>query len=273
LHLNHSSAYLLVTHGSRDPRPQKAIAELALLVAQQLTCYSTQANRSDVQTTSLQESAVFPASHRQITVLSNDSPLIGTAVLELHPLPLHQQIQQFADQARQKGCQHLQIIPLFLLPGVHVMEDIPTEVGLAQATLGTSMLLELRPYLGSHGGLLRLLTVPPSSPIPTGHVLIAHGSRRPKGNKPVEAIATQLGVLAAYWSVPPTLQAQIVHLIEQGCQRICIHPYFLFSGKVTDAIAQAVEALAGQFPEIQFQCLSPLETSDALARLVIDLMA
>jgi len=48
-------------------------------------------------------------------------------------------------------------VPLFLLPGVHVIEDIPTEVAIAQQALGQEVKIDLRPYLGTHPGLSCLL--------------------------------------------------------------------------------------------------------------------
>ncbi|NEP61366.1 MAG: sirohydrochlorin chelatase, partial [Symploca sp. SIO2G7] len=74
-----------------------------------------------------------------LVVNQNRYPLVGTATLELAPSPLHEQIQQFANLALRVGCQEVQLLPLFLLPGVHVMEDIPAEAAQAQANLGDSI--------------------------------------------------------------------------------------------------------------------------------------
>jgi len=51
----------------------------------------------------------------------------------------------------------LQVVPLFLLPGVHVMEDIPTEVAIAQQALDPELKIALQPHLGTHLGLSGLL--------------------------------------------------------------------------------------------------------------------
>jgi hypothetical protein len=63
-------------------------------------------------------------------------PLVGTATLELADTPLHEQICEFASVALADGCKQVQLLPIFLLPGVHVREDIPTEVALAQKSIG-----------------------------------------------------------------------------------------------------------------------------------------
>jgi len=72
--------------------------------------------------------------HTPIPLLSwqlSTRPLIGTACLELSPVPLHEQIKEFGVGALAGGYNCFQVVPLFLLPGVHVIEDIPTEVAIA----------------------------------------------------------------------------------------------------------------------------------------------
>src|SRR5512146_3174245 len=108
-----TSAYLLVAHGSRDPRPQIALEALGQRVQKALT----QATPTLVAVPS--SMAAQPNAH-----------LVQTACLELQPQPLHQQIQEFAEQAIAAHIPTLEIMPLFLLPGVHVMDDIPGEVAI-----------------------------------------------------------------------------------------------------------------------------------------------
>jgi sirohydrochlorin cobaltochelatase len=232
-----SSAYLLVTHGSRDLRPERAIAQLASLIRQK--------------------------SHA----------LIGTAALECMPLPLHEQIRQFSEDALAQGISHIQIVPLFLLPGVHVMEDIPEEVAKAQRL--TRAKLTLTSHLGSHADVKALLARRLSSTRSTAwdaRILLSHGSRRLDGNLPVEGLANQLGMLPAYWSVSPGLEVRVQELVQRGFQKIGIVPYFLFSGGITDAIAQSVQHLRVQFPTADLHLAAPLDVSDELADLVMSLM-
>jgi len=73
--------------------------------------------------------------------------------LELSPVPLHEQIKEFGAGAIAAGYNRLQVVPLFLLPGVHVMEDIPTEVAIAQQALDPELKIALQPHLGTHLGL------------------------------------------------------------------------------------------------------------------------
>ncbi|QLE59245.1 sirohydrochlorin chelatase [Nostoc sp. TCL26-01] len=233
------SAYLLVSHGSRDRRPQIAMKQLAHLVADKLQ---------------------MPQN------------LVGTGYLELSPEPLHQQIRHLAQTAVDFGYHRLQVIPLFLLPGVHVMNDIPHEVSQAQQAVGKDILIELQPYLGSHPGLQKFLAAQMATMKAQAWILLAHGSRRPGSQQPVETIAANIGAVAAYWSVAPSLESRITELVATGYREIAILPYFIFPGGITDAIAQAIEALKLQFPGVNFYLAQPLGANAELADLIGDLI-
>lgn len=207
--------------------------------------------------------------------------LVGTACLELAPQPLHEQIQEFGKKALAAGYKQLQVLPLFLLPGVHVMEDIPAEVAIAQKAFGSDLQIDIRPHLGSHPGLGHLLAnqlagfAPPQQDInrgeKTARILLSHGSRRAGANQPVEAIAATVGAIPAYWLVPPSLESRIQELVSAGYKHIEILPYFLFSGGITDAIAQAVEEYRVQFPSATLHLAEPIGASAELADLIWDL--
>jgi sirohydrochlorin ferrochelatase len=244
--LHPSAAYLLVSHGSRDPRPQIEMQYLVKLVAQRL---------------------------QQSSVGDSDRPLVEAAVLELAQ-PLHQQIQQFAEQVLAVGGRQLHIVPMFLLPGVHVMEDIPAEVAIAQQRLGDAIALKICPYLGSYAHLSEvwLERVSKASDPQVKRILLGHGSRRVGGNQPMEAIALQLNALPAYWSVSPSLIDQVNHLVSQGFTQIEILPYFLFAGGITDAIAQAIQDIQQQLG-VHLRWIPPQGATESLARFVVDAIA
>ncbi|OUL35300.1 sirohydrochlorin chelatase [Nostoc sp. 106C] len=237
------SAYLLVSHGSRDPRPEIAMQQLARLI------------RDKLQNTHKPEY------------------LFDIVYLELRPEPLHTQIKHFAESAFAANCDRLKVIPLFLLPGVHVMKDIPHEITLAQQALGQDMMIDLQPYIGSHPNLESLVAKQISSKNTAAWILLAHGSRRPGSQQPVEAIAENLGAVAAYWSLAPSLESRVKELIAVGKREIAILPYFLFPGGITDAIAQSVETLKLQFPLVNFHLAQPLgANTEELAQLIWDLI-
>jgi len=249
-------AYLLVSHGSRDPRQEIAMQQLANLVNNKLE-------------SNLQRSIIGGV------VSPPRCKLVGTAYLELKPEPLHEQIKRFAESALASGYNRLKILPLFLLPGVHVMEDIPGEVALAQQALGEDIII-LQPYLGSHAGVQQLLAKQIAQSSENCHnqawILLTHGSRRPGSKKQVEAMAANLGVVVAYWSVAPSLESRVKELVSAGYEKINILPYFLFAGGITDAIARSSQELKLQFPAVRFQLAEPLGASAELADLIWDLI-
>ena len=199
------------------------------------------------------------------------TPIVGTACLELGPCPLHQQVYHFSQRVKATGVNRVRALPLFLFEGVHVIEDIPMEMALAHQILDASLEVTLCPHLGSHLGLRRLLSDRMAEIPSAAFLLIAHGSRRPGGNKRIEEIARQLGAIAAYWSVPPDLETQIIHLMQAGHQHLAIMPYFLFPGGITDAITRFTEELAERFPRVDFRLMPPLGATPELASVVVDL--
>ncbi len=209
---------------------------------------------------------------------STTLPMLGSATLELAEQPLHQQIQQFA----QRFVSHLrenevpllnasvEVVPLFLLQGVHVMEDIPAEVAIAQRALAEQVKVNVRAHLGSYPGLKRLLHAIVDELPATHKILLAHGSRRPGSSEAIESLAADVGAIPAYWAVSPSVDSQVASLVSTGCQQITVLPYFLFSGGITDAIAQLMEQLSQTFPHIQLQLAQPLGASPALAKVITD---
>ena len=246
-----TTAYLLVIHGSRDPRPQIAVDRLVALVSQELE-----------KTHQLGFEQACGAQAQTTAVISKPL-LVGSAALEL-ALPLHQSIVQFA--RRQEGVKQIQILPLFLLPGVHVSEDIPAEVAIAQQQLGIE--IRIGPYLGSQPGLINLLAKPFEQLPAQARILLSHGSRRPGSNQPVEAIAAQLDAVAAYWSISPSLDQQVENLAAAGYRDIAIVPYFLFAGGITEAIAVAVEQLENSDTTLYLG--EPLGATPQLASLIVE---
>lgn len=246
-----NSTYLLVSHGSRDPRPQAALEQLAQGLEQRLT-------------------ALAGASSNENGGVSVPVPLVGVGTLELGTTSLDEQIKHFSEQTLSRGLTHLQLLPLFLLPGVHVKEDIPAAVNQAQRSVGTKVRIELRPHLGTHPGLSYLIANQMADSSVDAWVLLAHGSRRRGGNRPIETLANQLRAVPAYWSVPPSLETRVTELVAAGYQRIGIVPYFLFSGSTTDAIAQEVARLRQVFRQ-QLQLAIPLAPGEELLNLILDL--
>lgn len=252
------SAYLLVAHGSRDPRPQIAMEQLAKIYQHKLL----DANRGKTP-------LVYQSAANSLTILE---PLVDVAYLELNPLPLHEQIKQKCDRALACGYDRLQVIPLFLLAGVHVMEDIPQEIAKARQISSPKVAIDLQAHLGTHPSLIELLTKQMGNRDAEAWILIAHGSRLPSAKAPIEEIARKLGAFSAYWAISPKLETQVEKSVIAGYKKIGIVPYFLFAGGITDAISATVEQLKIKFPSINFQLVEPLGASNDLANLIVNLI-
>ena len=261
IHLNNPqklvSAYFLLSHGSRDPRPQLELEKLAQILCCQL---------------------------KNLTIMSRDEQrIIDIGTLELGPISLHEQLYRFGKKARSLNISQIQVVPLFLLPGVHVKEDIPAEIAIACQQLAAEtemnqMKIHLCPHIGSHPKVINLLATKINPLIAHTWILLSHGSRRPGANEPVEKIAyllqqyCQVSVHTAYWSVSPDIKSTIERLVRQGHQEIGILPYFLFSGGIIDAIAQTVNQLTPKYPSVKFHLSQPLGTTAELAQLIVDLI-
>ncbi|MCU0534130.1 MAG: sirohydrochlorin chelatase [Hydrococcus sp. Prado102] len=258
-----ASAYLLVSHGSRDPRPQLATERLASLLIQKLerqqatdrlSYYQSDERKSDTKT----------ALRNQLA-----KPIVETACLELAPVSLHVRIEECARKAKERGLESLEILPLFLLPGVHVREDIPGEIAIAQQALRGAVKLELRPYLGNYPDIIHILTKKLEKLPAQARIILSHGSRRQGANQPCEAIAARLDAVTAYWSLSPSVSEQVKVLAESGSESIAILPYFLFWGGIIDAIASQVQQLQIAYPKIQLHLGEPLGATEELADLIL----
>lgn len=276
---------MLVFHGSRDRRPQAAVKKLSEYFScriqhiQLATSGSASAIEVDLDAGEGNGQVARSSDPNSLAVSTENQPIVAIAALECSSESLHTAIVRLGNTL-QTIARHLvksepmmiQILPLFLLQGVHVMEDIPQEVALAQQALGTSVRLGITSHLGSRLRLQRLITERMAAFPAEAWILLAHGSRRPGANQAVEGLAERLGAIPAYWSVPPDLESRLVELVNSGTKRVAIFPYFLFSGSVTDAIAQLVARLAAQFPTLDLHLIPPLDATPELADLLVDLV-
>ncbi len=253
------SAYLLVSHGSHDPRPEIAMSHLAFLVQSRFQ------NKIQDKTNFSKFAGNVAAPPRCETV--------GTAYLELQPQPLHSSIVEFAENvlSREKSQSlHLKILPLFLLAGMHVMEDIPREVEAARRILGDNVVIDLQPYIGCHGGLADLVGLQKNIYCAQKYILLAHGSRRSGFEHHTETLAANLGLTTAYWAVQPNLESRVREFASSGYREIAVIPYFLFAGGITDAIETAIKKLELQFPGVSLKLAQPLGANEELADLIWD---
>ena len=210
-----AAALFFVTHGSSDRRSWLALQNL-------VTVARSQSDRN-----------------------------ISGGCLEGQPLSLAQQLEQFATEVIPSGISEIVILPLFLLAGVHVSEDIPEQVAIAKSKLQEKIpdkfIFRTTAHLGTNLQIPSLLLqhfekyTEQSNLEQQGRILMAHGSRRAGANQVVEDLASQSQAIAAYWGVEPKIETQIENLISRGINKLTVLPYFLTEGGITEAIANKLK--------------------------------
>ena len=277
-----STAFLLVFHGSHDPRPTQAAQRLAQFVRSHLSLLQTLSAGCPDQGAAACLTAldthdrdallrVYSSSPSQtVSSLVAPLPLVGTACLEAGVFTLQRQILDFGKRVQAMGITTLRIVPLFLLGGNHVLRDLPTQVSQAQGQ-SPRLALDLTPHIGSHPAMKTLVHSKFQAASTEFPLLLAHGSRQRRSNESVEALAKEIGGAAAYWSIAPDLETRTIQLIQAGVQELAVLPYFLFNGTTTDAITRRTEALAERFPKLRIHLLPALGPCPQLARIVVDL--
>lgn len=239
-----TTAIFLVAHGSYDPGSAIALQEMYQGLGDRLTALAYLATPSH----------------------------LGMGQLDCAPIPLEEQLNQFI-QGLGTQVGRVVVVPLFLLPGIHVMEDIPQAI--ARAQNGCSIPLERLPFLGSWPPFRQLIQAHFN---PSGHwIVIAHGSRRPQAQEWLQTLAQTCGAKLAVWSQENSLEAAIQGTIAEAGELPCaidIFPYFLFAGKTVAAIAQQVRELQLQYPQVKLHLHSSVEVTspllDCVAHHIID---
>ncbi|MEM9120567.1 MAG: CbiX/SirB N-terminal domain-containing protein [Cyanobacteria bacterium P01_F01_bin.56] len=284
------TAYLLVSHGSSDPRHQAGLTRLARGVRQHLGRLSRSAQAaishhgsvssteslavtlpSALESQNSDPEPVLFRSRSHPQGLASNLPIVGTATLEAAEHSLATQIVQFTQRIAPQDVQQLVIIPLFLLAGVHVKEDLPAEIAAAQQQLSAGLKVKCLPYLGGRQPFKDYVAARLAKTKADRCVLLAHGSRRTAGNRAIQQLGQGLNADVAFWAVAPDLETQVYNLLQQGHQHIAIAPFFLFPGSITDTIIHRTEQIAEHLPKLSLRLLSPLGTSSDLSKVIAEI--
>ena len=259
--------HLLITHGSRNVRSQQSAEQLRSHIESYLNLDQSQ---------SYEEQGLAQCLEQRIE----------HAVLEGGTTSLHGQILYHAARARAEGLNRLQLLPLFLTPGVHVMEDLPKEVALAQKQLvdrDPSFKLSTLPYLGhqlqTHPQSIALAwetdTEIAAGEMAAGEVakiVLSHGSRRSDSTLLSEQFAAAIGATTAYWSIEPSLAQAVDRLFTEGYEEIQVLLYFLFPGGITAAIEESLVGLRQSYPRLNLTCKSTLDQISEFPKFIADVL-
>jgi sirohydrochlorin cobaltochelatase len=263
--------HLLITHGSRHPRSQQSSEQLRRRISDCLNSDCLNPVGLDQADLDLEHVASNTGIHHRVE----------HATLEGASIPLHAQILNCASQARAEGLDRLQLLPLFLLPGVHVMDDLPQEVALAQQQLADrdpSFKISTLPYLGYQlqhhpHGLQEEWGDGSQTASQQAKIMLSHGSSRSDSVSLTERFAASIGAVPAYWSIEPSLSQTVERLFTEGYEEIQILLYFLFSGGITDAIEASIADLKVAHPHLKLTCESTLDQRSEFPQFIAHLLS
>jgi sirohydrochlorin ferrochelatase len=113
----------------------------------------------------------------------------------------------------------------------------------------------------------------------TAILLMAHGSRIPEANAPVNEIAAMVKETAGYDIVEvsfrenhsPNIQKGIDACVARGAGRILLVPYFLYMGAhVLEDLPSEIEEARFRHPEVEMAMGKPLGVHRKLAEIVVE---
>ena len=173
------------------------------------------------------------------------------------------------DQLYGQGARRIQALPVMLYAASHVKRDIPRELELfAQAHSDVSVAFGRE--LGLHDKLIAAATEriavaerQTARAVLRGDSLllvIGRGTKEAKANGEVSELARRLaeemgfGQSAAGFagSAAPNVAAALEAAAEQGCARVVLFPYFLFTGVLVKRVLAAMAEIAARHPRIEF---------------------
>ncbi|HEY1796565.1 MAG TPA: sirohydrochlorin chelatase [Stellaceae bacterium] len=202
---------------------------------------------------------------------------VGTGYLEFGPPTIRDGLAALAG----RGARRIYAVPAMLSAASHVKHDLPREIaGFAAARPGVEV--RLARELGIDGRLIaaaaeRIAAAIADPGSGAALVVVGHGSSDPAANANIREIAGLVGEAmglgrdgaglsgVAHPRVPATLR----RLAGLGWRRIVVFPYFLFTGVLVKRIYAATDAVAEEFPAIDFIKASYLGAHD----LVLDTLA
>ncbi len=239
--MNTPIAHLLITHGSRNPTS----AASAQSLLQKIQPHLPQAQLFHAQ-------------------------------LEGTESPLHQQILEIAHHLQTQNIHHLTILPLFLIPGIHILQDLPQEQTLLHPLLPKTFHLHPLPplyhHLPHHPNLFPPLISTGAPPAPSSpeipappapssplKILLTHGSKTPNSDRPIHQLAQIHNALPAYYTTEPSLQTLLTQ--HQNHPHIHILQHFLFPGTITQKLQTLIQQHQTQKPH---QIITQTPTLDQL---------
>jgi sirohydrochlorin cobaltochelatase len=217
-------AFLVVGHGSRDPRGAREFHELVGLVRER-----------------------------------NPGLAVEGGFIELSRPPVGECVNRLAEG----GARDVAAVPLMLLAAGHAKDDIPATLVREKMShpgidFGYGRALGIRPEMLDLMGERISAVVPEEEREETAVLVVGRGSSDPDANSDLAKISRLFyegrpypTVENAYVSMtPPNVSEGLERLKKLGARRIAVFSYFLFTGVLEERIRRGSEEFAAANPEI-----------------------
>lgn len=212
---------LLVSHGSRSPRPAKEKQALA--------------DRLRV---------LYPHISIKTAFLELAEPSVTQALLEIEA----------------ERIEEVLVLPLMLFPAIHVSEDIPEILNNYRLSGGT-MTLHYGVETGASNRIITAAAQAihqTGGDQAEALVLLVKGSSNPavaaRGGEVLKGLLERLGIpagsLCFTGDKKPGLEEALKEMADDGKTRIALCPFFLFSGRLLDRADQTVAEFCAARPEV-----------------------
>ena len=237
-------AFLVVGHGSRDPRGAKEFHELVGLLRER-----------------------------------NPGLSVEGGFIELSRPPISECVNRLAEE----GARNVAAVPLMLLAAGHAKDDIPATL-VREGMDHPEMDFRYGRALGVRPELLELMeerisaVVPEAEKPDTAVLVVGRGSSDPDANSDIAKITRLFYegrpypmVESAFISMtPPGVEEGLDRLRRLGAARIVVFSYFLFTGVLEERIRDRAEAFAAGNPEVEVRYAGYFGPDERVADLLAE---
>ncbi len=239
-----SPAFLIVGHGSRDPRGAKEFHELVDLVRRR-----------------------------------NPGLAVEGGFIELSRPP----ISECVDRLAGGGAKKVAAVPLMLLAAGHAKDDIPATL-VREKMSHPDMDFQYGRALGIRPELLELMDARISAAVSgdekedTAVLIVGRGSSDPDANSELSKAARLFYegrpyplVESAYVSMtPPAVADGLERCKRLGAKRVVVFSYFLFTGVLEERIREQSEAFAADNPDVEVRYAGYFGPHERVADLLVE---
>ncbi|GGM25987.1 cobalamin biosynthesis protein CbiX [Paraliobacillus quinghaiensis] len=202
------------------------------------------------------------------------SSLVDMQIQQVAFLEADPNIKEGIAQCVKKGATEIILMPVFLLPGVHVIKDIPEQVHSAQLTY-PDVTIHIGEPLAASSQLItdtadRIFNKKIETKEKQAVLLVSHGSRYKEASETFQLFTEQLqkelkdiSVYDSYLKTSePSFKAKLEELVKTDYQVIYVVPHFFSINSFPEKIEQTVTAFQQMFNENSIVCIDPIDFNE-----------